>query len=348
MAKGKSGKSTRARDLPRARDDKQKSLGNAAGKARTKTRARPVEPVETAPPALNPIPSVPAENPVVATIPEPMSLSAALTAPPGPLVLADLGTRGGQIGPDSKKKAAKELAKLGERLGALQERLYAQAQGGAKPRVLLLLQGMDTAGKDGVVKHVVGLVNPGGVQLHSFKQPTAQELAHDFLWRIENAVPSAGMIGVFNRSQYEDVLIARVHDLVPRSQWSRRFAAINAFERRLVRQHTTLVKCFLHISPSRQRQRLAARLEDPTKYWKYNPADLTERARWDDYQLAYADVLNRCSTGGAPWYVVPSDRKWYRNWAVATLLIEALERIDPQYPAADFDVAAERERVAAS
>ena len=344
MAKGKTDTTARNRKASRSDPDKRRSrTGGGGGKDGLITAS--TESGDQPPPALNPVQS---DNVVVTTIPRPTSLSAALTAPPGPLSLSELDTRGGAIGPDSKKKAGKELEELGERLSALQERLYAQAQGGAKQRVLLILQGMDTAGKDGVVKHVLGLVNPGGIRLTSFKQPTAQELAHDFLWRIENAAPAAGMIGVFNRSQYEDVLIVRVHDLVPRAQWSRRFAAINAFERRLIRQHTTVVKCFLHISPERQRERLAARLDDPAKYWKYNPADLAERARWDDYQVAYADVLSRCSTGAAPWYVIPSDRKWYRNWAVATLLTEALERIDPQYPAADFDVAAERERVAAS
>lgn len=351
MATGKTGKSARPGKAARPKTDRRGSRVTGSGQAATRSRSAPstasasVEPTAVTPPALNPIGH---DNGVVASIPEPTSLSAALTAPPGPLVLPELDTRGGIIGPDGKKEAGKELEKLGERLSALQERLYAQAQGGARQRVLLILQGMDTAGKDGVVKHVLGLVNPGGVTLTSFKQPTAEQLAHDFLWRIEKAAPAAGMIGVFNRSQYEDVLIVRVHDLVPRSQWSRRYAAINAFERRLIRQHTTVVKCFLHISRPRQQERLAARLDDPTKYWKYNPADLAERARWDDYQAAYADVLNRCSTGAAPWYVIPSDRKWYRNWAVAALLTEALERIDPQYPAAEFDVAAERERVAAS
>lgn len=255
-----------------------------------------------------------------------------------------LDTRG-TVGPSTKEEAEEALEKLASRLAELQERLYAAAKGGDRRRVLMLLQGMDTAGKDGVIKHVVGLVNPAGVAMTAFKQPTAEELSHDFLWRIEKATPGAGMIGVFNRSQYEDVLVVRVHELVPRTVWSRRYASINAFERRLARQGTTIVKCFLHVSKDQQKERLAARLEDPTKYWKYNAGDIDERQLWDDYQAAYTEALRRCDTVPAPWYVIPADRKWYRNWAVAALLTQVLQELDPQYPAPQFDLDVERDRV---
>ncbi len=213
--------------------------------------------------------------------------------------------------------------------------------------MLLVLQGMDTAGKDGVIKHAMGLLDPAGVELSSFKKPTAEELEHDFLWRIEKKVPGPGIIGVFNRSHYEDVLIARVHDLVPREVWSKRYAAINSFERRVARSGVTIVKCFLHVSFEVQAERLAARLDDPTKHWKFNPADIDERAHWDAYQEAYRMALSRCSTTAAPWYVIPSDHKWYRNWAVAALLLETLESLDPQYPPASYDVAEQKARLAA-
>ncbi len=271
-----------------------------------------------------------------------------MALPRGPVDLSELATRATPIGPTSKKRARAAMTELGDRLGELQERLYAAGTGGDRRRVLLVLQGMDTAGKDGVINHVINQVHPGGVHLASFKQPTPEELAHDFLWRIEKQLPEAGMIGVFNRSHYEDVLVVRVHDLVPESVWRKRYAAINAFERRLAASGVTIVKCLLHISRAEQAERLAARLDDPTKHWKYSPGDIDERALWPDYQAAYTDVLRRCNTVAAPWYVIPSDRKWYRNWAVAALLAEALERIDPQYPPADFDVAAEKRRLAAS
>jgi len=275
-------------------------------------------------------------------------VAAALTLPDGPVELDAIPTRATPVGPQSKKHAARAMADLGPRLADLQERLYAQATAGDRRRVLLILQGMDTAGKDGVINHVINQVDPGGVHLAAFKQPTKEELAHDFLWRIEMQVPAEGIIGVFNRSQYEDVLVVRVHELVPKAVWGKRYAVINAFERRLARSGVTIVKCFLHVSRDEQRERLAARLDDPTKYWKYNPGDIDERALWDDYRAAYTDVLRRCHTTPAPWYVIPADRKWYRNWAVAALLAEALEAIDPQYPPADFDVDAERTRLASS
>ena len=278
----------------------------------------------------------------------PASVAAMLRVPDGPVDLELLTTDRHPAGPRDKDHAAELMAELGEKMADLQERLYASAIGGGdKRRVLLVLQGMDTAGKDGVIKNVFDLVNPAGVEFTSFKSPTREELDHDFLWRIEKQVPHSGMIGVFNRSQYEDVLIVRVHDLVPKEVWSRRYAAINAFERKMVRDGVTVIKCFLHVSKQTQAERLAARLADPTKYWKFNPADLDERAYWDDYHQAYETALDRCSTVGAPWYVIPADRKWYRNWAVAALLAEKLTDLDPQYPPATFDVTEQQARLAA-
>jgi PPK2 family polyphosphate:nucleotide phosphotransferase len=276
------------------------------------------------------------------------STGKALLLTDGVVDLRAIDTAGKPIGPQSKSEAKIAMTEIGMELAVLQEKLVAEAIRGGRRRVLLILQGMDTSGKDGVVKHVLGLVNPAGVHLSSFKRPTAEELTHDFLWRINNQVPLAGQIGVFNRSQYEDVLVVRVHDLVPREEWTKRYAKINEFERRLVRSGTVVVKCFLHISKDTQRERLAARLDDPTKYWKYNPGDVEEREFWADYQDAYAEALRRCNTVGAPWFVVPSDRKWYRNWAIASLLLETLRKINPQYPPADFDIEREKQRLAES
>ena len=233
-------------------------------------------------------------------------------------------------GAKGKTWARKQLAETAPQLADLQERLFANGKVGGSQRALLLLQGMDASGKDGTVKHVVGQVNPAGCRITSFGKPTKEELSHDFLWRITNALPGRGQLGVFNRSQYEDVLVVRVHDLVPRSEWSRRYARINAWEKRLAAAGTSLVKVFLHISPDEQKQRLLERLEDPTKHWKVGTADIGERHRWDDYQQAYLAALTKCST--VPWYVVPADRKWYRDWAVSSLLLETLTDLDLQWP----------------
>ncbi len=248
-----------------------------------------------------------------------------------------------------KKRAGRAALEAGEtHLSDLQERLYAESRGGGKRSLLLVVQGMDTSGKGGVMRHVVGAVDPQGIRHTAFKKPTDEERAKGFLWRIRRALPLAGEIGVFDRSHYEDVLVVRVHDLVPRATWSKRYAAINDFERRLVDHGTTVVKVMLHISSAEQKDRLAERLERPDKYWKYNPGDIDERARWDDYQHAYQVALTRCSTQAAPWYVVPADRKWYARWAVQQLLIEHLEAMAPQWPPADFDVAEEQARLAAT
>ena len=235
-------------------------------------------------------------------------------------------------GVKSKRRAAKDVATMTPKLADLQERLYAEGKAGGTRRVILLLQGMDTCGKDGTVKHVVGEVNPAGVKITSFGKPTKAELAHDFLWRITKAVPEPGYIGVFNRSQYEDVLIVRVHDLVPQEEWEKRYDLINAWEAKQVAAGVTFVKVFLHISYAEQRRRLLARLADVRKHWKVNPGDIDERGKWEDYRKAYAAVLERCSTDVAPWYVVPADRKWYRNWAVTHLLAETLEEMAPTWP----------------
>lgn len=281
------------------------------------------------------------------TTPEPPP-SQAFAVPDGPVDIATIPTSATPIGPQSKSDAAAAMLDLAPKLADLQERLFAQSTTGEHRRVLLILQGMDTSGKDGVVNHVLGMVNPGGVHLASFKKPTSAELAHDFLWRIENQVPSPGYIGVFNRSQYEDVLVARVRNLVPEAVWSKRYAQINAFERRLTNAKVTIVKCFLHISKHTQQERLLARLEDPTKYWKYNPGDVDERGYWDLYQEAYSAALQRCNTLPAPWHVIPADRKWYRNWAIAALLLQTLEALEPAYPPAHFDIDVEKRRVSES
>ena len=270
-----------------------------------------------------------------------------LRRPEGAVTLSQLSTERLPGVPKDKEDALARMAEMTPRLGELQERLFAASTAGSRQRVLLVLQGMDTAGKDGVIKHAMGLLNPAGVELASFKRPTAEELEHDFLWRIEKKVPGPGIIGVFNRSHYEDVLIGRVHDIVPKEVWSKRYAAINAFERRIARSGVTIVKCFLHVSFEVQAERLAARLDDATKFWKFNPADVDERAYWDAYQEAYRVALTRCSTTVAPWRVIPSDHKWYRNWAVAALLLETLENLDPQYPPASYDVAEQKARLAA-
>jgi PPK2 family polyphosphate:nucleotide phosphotransferase len=265
--------------------------------------------------------------------------------------LASVDPRGTPGLPAKKDKqwARDQLDAVGAELAGYQEKLYARAKAAGDPRrVLLVLQAMDCGGKDGTIRNVAGRLNPQGVRLVSFGPPTPEERRHHFLWRVRREVPGPGYIGMFNRSHYEDVLIVRVHGLVPERVWTRRYAQINDFEANLTGSGVTVVKVMLHISYEEQRARLLARLEDPTKHWKYNPADVEERRYWPDYQAAYADALGRCSTGAAPWYVVPADRKWYRDWAVAHLLRETMADLRLEYPPPGFDVAAEKARLTAA
>ena len=250
---------------------------------------------------------------------------------------------------DGDKEAAEALMPgLAERASELQEQLYAESKAGGNRKILLVIQGMDTSGKGGIMRHVVGAMDPQGSQITSFKAPTDEERRHHFLWRIRKALPPAGMIGVFDRSHYEDVLIVRVHDLVPEAEWSKRYDEINEFEAEVAADGTTIIKVMLHISGEEQKARLMERLDRPDKHWKFNPGDIDERRHWDAYQDAYQAVLERCSTEIAPWYVVPADRKWYARLAVMNLLDEHLAALGLQWPAADFDVAEQRARLTAT
>ncbi len=271
-----------------------------------------------------------------------------LRAPAGPIDLSEYDTGATRGFSGGKTEGKEALDALGAEVSEWQERLYAEGRKGGDRAILLVLQGMDTSGKGGVIRHGAGLMDPQGLRLASFKAPTPAEKRRGFLWRIRQAVPDAGHIGIFDRSHYEDVLIARVRNLVTETVWSRRYAQINEFEEELATNGVTLVKCFLHISADEQRDRLLARLDDPTKFWKYNPGDVDERALWPAYTEAYEAAIERCNTGVAPWYVIPSDRKWYRNWAVTSLLLETLMSLDPQWPEPDFDVETEKKRVAES
>ncbi len=246
----------------------------------------------------------------------------------------------------AKSDAPALHAERNERFAGLQEMLYANSRSGDHRSVLLVLQGMDTAGKGGIVKHVVGAGNPQGIQYHSFGKPTPEELSHHYLWRINKALPAAGHIGVFDRSHYEDVLIVRVHNLVPPDVWGPRYDEINTFEQELVDAGTTIVKVAMFVSLDEQKKRLAERLERADKYWKYNPADIDERLKWPLYQEAYQAMLDKTSTEHAPWHIVPCNRKWYSRLAVLELMIEALKSLDLQWPPADFDVEAEKKRLA--
>ncbi len=273
------------------------------------------------------------------------SIARALRLSPGPVDLGSIDTDAAPAYDGDKTSGAADLEAMGADLAELQERLFAEGKTGGNRSVLLVLQGMDTSGKGGTLRKTVGLVDPQGVRITSFKAPTEEERRHDFLWRIERAVPLPGYVGVFDRSHYEDVLIARVRELAPADEIDRRYDAINAFEQRLVDGGTTIVKCMLHISPEEQKRRLIARLDDPTKLWKFNPGDVDERALWPAYQQAYEIALERTHTDAAPWHVVPADKKWYRNLAVGTLLHDALLGLDPQWPAPDFDIAEQRARL---
>ncbi|MEU2358776.1 PPK2 family polyphosphate kinase [Streptomyces misionensis] len=269
-----------------------------------------------------------------------------LRLPPGePVVLAAHDTAATPGAPGGKRASLADAARTGKKLARLQERLWAAGTAGDRRRVLLVLQGMDTSGKGGTVKHVIGHLDPSGCRVHAFKAPTREELRHDFLWRVRRELPEPGEIGVFDRSHYEDVLVARVRHLVPPAVVGSRYGLINDFERALAEDGVTVIKCFLHLSPEEQRRRLLRRLDRPDKRWKFAPSDIDERARWPAYQEAYELALEHCSAPYAPWYLVPADHKWYRNWAVGRLLLEHLRELDPRYPEAGFDVARCRERL---
>ncbi|MGC4174111.1 polyphosphate kinase 2 family protein [Demequina sp.] len=246
----------------------------------------------------------------------------------------------------NEKDALKIMDKHAKALSELQEKLFADGRTGGTTSVLLVLQGMDTAGKGGIVRHVVGMVDPQGVQHRAFGKPTDEELSHHYLWRIRNALPAPGKIGVFDRSHYEDVLVVRVHDLVPGAPWAERYAEINAFEAEVAAAGTRIIKCAMLISPDEQKRRLAERLERADKYWKFNPGDIDERAYWNEYQAAYQAMFDGTSTDVAPWYAVPADNKWFARLVVGSLLFEALSSLNLGWPAADFDVAEQQRRLA--
>ncbi len=278
------------------------------------------------------------------------------TDDPTTLLRVTEGFRLSDVDPDAtpgydgdKKHAQEDLDSGAQQFDELQERLFAQSrEDDSAPALLLVLQAMDSAGKGGIVRHVIGATDPQGVHLKAFKKPTDEELAHDFLWRIEKEVPKAGYIGVFDRSHYEDVLIGKVRELAPADEIERRYAAINDFEKRVTDAGVRIVKVMLHISPDEQKSRLMQRLDRPDKHWKYNPGDVDERQLWPAYMDAYQIVFDRTSTEVAPWHVVPANAKWYARLAVQALLLDALETIDPQWPAATFDVEAEKARLAAT
>jgi PPK2 family polyphosphate:nucleotide phosphotransferase len=250
-----------------------------------------------------------------------------LRVEPGKKVDVERFDAGATFGRQKDEAPAKLTADL-ERLADLQERLWAEH----RRRVLVVLQGMDASGKDGTIKHVMTGLHPLGCRVVGFGVPSETELAHDYLWRVHQVVPGNGEIVIFNRSHYEDVLVVRVHELVPKARWSSRYDQINEFERTLAAEGTTILKFFLHISRDEQLERFRERYEDPTKRWKFKVGDLAERAHWGEYMAAYQEVLRRCSTVEAPWYVVPSDRKWFRNLAIADILADTLADLDPKYP----------------
>lgn len=271
-----------------------------------------------------------------------------LRVPSGAVDLSDYDPRD-TPGFDGKKKEGKRaLEGHKDELDGLQEELYAHGRTGGERRLLLVIQGMDTSGKGGVCRHVVGQMDPQGVEITAFKKPTADEMRRGFLWRIRSALPDPGYIGVFDRSHYEDVLVARVNDLAPPEVIERRYDSINSFEAEISESGCVIIKVVLHISRDEQRERLAERLDRAEKHWKFNPADLDDRLKWDDYRRAYEIALERCNTEVAPWYVVPADRKWYRNLAISHLLIEHLHSMNLDWPKADFDVEHERKRLAES
>jgi PPK2 family polyphosphate:nucleotide phosphotransferase len=276
-----------------------------------------------------------------------MSIRSQLGVPPGPVRLDAIDTHAAPGAPGGGKEAARaERQEIGNELADLQERLFAEAEVEDSPRrVLLVLQGMDTSGKDGVIKRGLGGMNAKWLGITGFKQPTEEEREHHFLWRIRRALPEPGQIGVFGRSHYEDVIVPRVHGGLTEAALDRRYAEIATFEADLAAGTTTVVKCFLHISSDEQRERLLARLDDPDKRWKFEEGDIEERALWPKYQDTFREVLRRSNPEDAPWYVVPADRKWYRNWAVGRILLETLVEMAPEYPRPALDIPALKARL---
>jgi PPK2 family polyphosphate:nucleotide phosphotransferase len=257
-----------------------------------------------------------------------LDFSSKLIVPPDKKINLEKYDPADTLGYDNDKKTEAKLEKQLKRLDELQDLFYAEK----KRALLIVLQGMDAAGKDGTIRHVMSGVSPQGCSVTSFKVPNSEELAHDFLWRIHKAVPEKGMFGIFNRSQYEDVLVVRVHKLVPKDVWKARYDQINRFEKNLADNDVKLLKFFLHISKEEQEKRFQERLHDPRKKWKYSKADPAERKRWGDYVTAYEAVLSRCGTEYAPWFIIPSDHKWFRNLAISRIIVETLEEFDMHYP----------------
>jgi len=247
--------------------------------------------------------------------------------------LNEFPTRDEKLYPISKSEGKKLFEKQLEEIDELQTRLYAEA----KHRFLVVIQAMDTGGKDGTIRNVFNPMDPQGIKVHSFKRPSKEELAHDFLWRIHDHVPANGETAVFNRSHYEDIVAVRARNIYPQERWSKRYEHVVNFEKMLADEGTKIVKIFLHISKDEQKQRLQARLDEPTKNWKFNPGDLDDRKLWEDYMHIYSDVIAKTSTQQNPWFVVPADRKWYRNLIVSRIIIDALNSLDMQYPSIDFD-----------
>ena len=271
--------------------------------------------------------------------------TSSLRLPAGAVELATIETDAAPGFGGKKADGAAALDAMGAELADLQERLWAARTTGSHSRILLVLQGMDTSGKGGVIRSALGLVDPQGLQIKGFKAPSDEEKQHDFLWRIRNALPTPGHIGVFDRSHYEDVLIVRVHEWASATEIERRYEAINEFEAELAADQVTVIKCMLHVSAAEQQARLLARLENLDKHWKYHPSDVDERALWPAYQEAYQVALERTNTEAGPWHVIPADKKWYRNLAVAQLLLNALRGMQLSWPVADFDVEAEKRRL---
>jgi PPK2 family polyphosphate:nucleotide phosphotransferase len=265
-------------------------------------------------------------------LPDPKKIKGVVLAEPGREIrLAKIDPA--ETAGHSKSDSAEQISCLREKLAELQEALYAEHQ----RSVLIVVQGMDTSGKDGAIKNLCLGLDPNGVQLTNFKYPTAEERDHDFLWRVHKAAPRKGAVALWNRSHYEDVLVPLVHGEITKEEWRARCADINAFEKLLSDNGVTILKFFLHISKEEQKCRLEARLKEPDKLWKFNLADLKERRLWNDYQMAYDDVINSCTTTRAPWWIVPADRKWMRNLVMLETVVAALEKMDPKYPAAEFD-----------